>query len=188
MLLFKFCVLRLRSSSFLTALWTTLRSGGGRSLPCWKAHGGWRLCVEVCRTRSTRPPSRSVRAELNLTSLSVRSINSRFDQRILSNETHRIDLTKYKVNVPQPPAVSPFLRQPLSPSSQRRLKQLTDKHGSGKIYQMMASVVGSRDLDLNLTKGELVAVISEADSRGDRRRWLVDAGGKNQRPSAGETA
>lgn len=79
-----------------------------------------------------------------------------------------------------------FLRQPLSPSSQRRLKQLTDKHGSGKIYQIMASVVGSRDLDLNLTKGELVAVISEADSRGDRRRWLVDAGGKNQRPSTGK--
>ncbi|XP_051810307.1 rho guanine nucleotide exchange factor 37 [Acanthochromis polyacanthus] len=68
--------------------------------------------------------------------------------------------------------------QPLSPSSQRRLKQLTDKHGSGKIYQVMTTVVGSRDLDLNLVKGELVAVISEADTRGDKRRWLVDAGGR----------
>ncbi|XP_070693154.1 rho guanine nucleotide exchange factor 37 [Pempheris klunzingeri] len=68
--------------------------------------------------------------------------------------------------------------QPLSPSSQRRLKQLTDKHGSGKIYQVMGTVVGSRDLDLNLAKGELVAIISEADSRGDKRRWLVDAGGR----------
>ncbi|KAM9357350.1 rho guanine nucleotide exchange factor 37 [Symphorus nematophorus] len=68
--------------------------------------------------------------------------------------------------------------QPLSPSSQRRLKQLTDKHGSGKIYQVTGTVVGSRDLDLNLAKGELVAVVSEADSRGDRRRWLVDAGGR----------
>ncbi|KAL3972589.1 hypothetical protein ACER0C_023796 [Sarotherodon galilaeus] len=68
--------------------------------------------------------------------------------------------------------------QPLSPSSQCRLKQLTDKHGSGKIFQVMSTVVGTRDVDLNLTKGELVAVISEADSRGDRRRWLVDAGGK----------
>ncbi|XP_070769777.1 rho guanine nucleotide exchange factor 37 [Enoplosus armatus] len=68
--------------------------------------------------------------------------------------------------------------QPLSPSSQRRLKQLTDKHGSGKIYQVMGAVVGSRDLDLNLAKGELVAIISEADSRGDKRRWLVDAGGR----------
>ncbi|XP_027133547.1 rho guanine nucleotide exchange factor 37 [Larimichthys crocea] len=68
--------------------------------------------------------------------------------------------------------------QPLSPSSQRRLKQLTGKHGSGKIYQVMGAVVGSRDLDLNLAKGELVAVISEADTRGDKRRWLVDAGGR----------
>lgn len=67
--------------------------------------------------------------------------------------------------------------QPLSPSSQRRLKQLTDKHGSGKIYQVTGAVVGSRDLDLSLAKGELVAIVSEADSRGDKRRWLVDAGG-----------
>ncbi|XP_034399475.1 rho guanine nucleotide exchange factor 37 isoform X2 [Cyclopterus lumpus] len=67
--------------------------------------------------------------------------------------------------------------QPLSPSSRRRLKQLTDKHGSGKIYQVVGSVVGSRDLDLNLARGELVAIISEADTRGDKRRWLVDAGG-----------
>nr|XP_046262374.1 rho guanine nucleotide exchange factor 37 isoform X5 [Scatophagus argus] len=68
--------------------------------------------------------------------------------------------------------------QPLSPSSQRRLKQLTEKHGSAKIYQVVGTVVGSRDLDLNLAKGELVAIVSEADSRGDKRRWLVDAGGR----------
>ena len=74
--------------------------------------------------------------------------------------------------------------QPLSPSSQHRLRQLTEKHGSGKIYQVMGAVVGSRDLDLTLAKGELVAIISEADSRGDKRRWLVDAGGKNHRWSA----
>lgn len=72
--------------------------------------------------------------------------------------------------------------QPLSPSSQRRLKQLTDKHGSGQIYQVMGTVVASRDLDLNLAKGELVAILSEADTRGDRRRWLVDAGGKKLLP------
>ncbi|XP_020493165.1 rho guanine nucleotide exchange factor 37 [Labrus bergylta] len=68
--------------------------------------------------------------------------------------------------------------QPQSPSFQRRLKQLMDKHGSGKIYQVVGTVVGSRDLDLNLAKGELVAIISEADTRGDKRRWLVDAGGR----------
>ncbi|KAM8909618.1 rho guanine nucleotide exchange factor 37 [Spinachia spinachia] len=68
--------------------------------------------------------------------------------------------------------------QPLSPSSQRRLKLLMDKHGSGKIYQVMETVVGGRDLDLNLARGELVAIISEVDTRGDKRRWLVDAGGR----------
>lgn len=86
-------------------------------------------------------------------------------------------LLKY---VPVPQHLLSFLLQPLSPTSQRRLKQLTDKHGSAKIYQMMSAAVGSRDLDLSLGKGELVAVVSEADSRGDRRRWLVDAGGENQ--------
>lgn len=68
--------------------------------------------------------------------------------------------------------------QPLSPGSQRRLKVLTDKHGSGKIYQLTGHVVGTRDLDLSLNRGELVAIISEMDTRGDKRRWLVYAGGK----------
>ncbi|XP_064184107.1 rho guanine nucleotide exchange factor 37 [Anguilla rostrata] len=67
--------------------------------------------------------------------------------------------------------------QPLSPASQKRLKSLTEKHGSGKIYQLSSHVAGSRDLDLSLQRGELVAVLSEMDTRGDRRRWLVDAGG-----------
>ncbi|XP_007246472.2 rho guanine nucleotide exchange factor 37 [Astyanax mexicanus] len=61
--------------------------------------------------------------------------------------------------------------------SEKRLKLLTDKHSSDKIYQLTGPVVATRDLDLTLNKGELVAVISEMDTRGDRRRWLVDAGG-----------
>ncbi|KAL0973992.1 hypothetical protein UPYG_G00213990 [Umbra pygmaea] len=67
--------------------------------------------------------------------------------------------------------------KPLSPGSQRRLKVLTDKHGFEKIYHLTGPVVGFRELDLSLNKGDLVAVISEMDTRGDRRRWLVDAGG-----------
>ncbi|XP_077434860.1 rho guanine nucleotide exchange factor 37 isoform X1 [Vanacampus margaritifer] len=67
--------------------------------------------------------------------------------------------------------------QPLNSSSHQRLQLLTIKHSSDKIYQVVSAVVGSRDLDLNLAKGELVAVISQADTRGDQRRWLVDAGG-----------
>lgn len=40
--------------------------------------------------------------------------------------------------------------------------------------------MAGRDLDLHLAKGELVAVLGEADTRGDRRRWLVDAGGARE--------
>uniref|UniRef100_A0A8C2FKS5 Rho guanine nucleotide exchange factor (GEF) 37 n=1 Tax=Cyprinus carpio TaxID=7962 RepID=A0A8C2FKS5_CYPCA len=67
--------------------------------------------------------------------------------------------------------------QALNPMCERRLKALTAKHGSEKIYQLTGPVVGTRDLDLTLNKGELVAVVSEMDTRGDCRRWLVDAGG-----------
>ncbi|XP_023650760.1 rho guanine nucleotide exchange factor 37 isoform X1 [Paramormyrops kingsleyae] len=67
--------------------------------------------------------------------------------------------------------------QPLSPTSQRRLKILTDKFGPSKIYQLTGHVTGGRELDLTLQRGELVALMTEMDTRGDRRRWLVDAGG-----------
>lgn len=67
--------------------------------------------------------------------------------------------------------------QALNTVCEQRLKALTAKHGSEKIFQLTGPVVGTRDLDLTLNKGELVAVISEMDTRGDRRRWLVDAGG-----------
>ncbi|KAL2089228.1 hypothetical protein ACEWY4_016127 [Coilia grayii] len=70
-----------------------------------------------------------------------------------------------------------FIVQPLSSLAQKRLKALTDRHGLDKIYQLTGPVVGARDLDLTLSKGELVAVVSQMDTRGDRRRWLVDAGG-----------
>ncbi|KAM9741995.1 rho guanine nucleotide exchange factor 37 [Menidia menidia] len=68
--------------------------------------------------------------------------------------------------------------QPLSPSSRRRLQQLSERHGPGRLFQVAGSVAGGRELDLSLTRGELVAVLSQADTRGDRRRWLVDAGGR----------
>ncbi|XP_028816658.1 rho guanine nucleotide exchange factor 37 isoform X1 [Denticeps clupeoides] len=67
--------------------------------------------------------------------------------------------------------------QPLATQDQKRLRALMDKHGSEKLYQLTGPVVGTRDLDLTLSKGELVAVLNEMDTRGDRRRWLVDAGG-----------
>lgn len=51
---------------------------------------------------------------------------------------------------------------------------------------MTGAVAAGRDLDLSLSRGELVAVLSEADTRGDRRRWLVDAGGETAAPSEPE--
>ncbi|KAG7277932.1 hypothetical protein CRUP_022102 [Coryphaenoides rupestris] len=48
---------------------------------------------------------------------------------------------------------------------------------SSPIVQVTGAVVGTRDLDLSLGRGELVAIVSPADSRGDKKRWLVDAGG-----------
>ncbi|XP_076877954.1 rho guanine nucleotide exchange factor 37 [Brachyhypopomus gauderio] len=67
--------------------------------------------------------------------------------------------------------------QALGAEAEKRLKVLVDKHGQEKIYQLTGPVVATRDLDLNLNRGELVAVLTEMDTRGDRRRWLVDAGG-----------
>ncbi|XP_060784026.1 rho guanine nucleotide exchange factor 37 [Neoarius graeffei] len=67
--------------------------------------------------------------------------------------------------------------QPAIAVSEKRLKDLIGRHGTKKLYQLTGPVVATRDLDLTLNTGELVAVISEMDTRGDRRRWLVDAGG-----------
>ncbi|MCJ8734238.1 hypothetical protein PDJAM_G00233020 [Pangasius djambal] len=67
--------------------------------------------------------------------------------------------------------------QPVAAVSEKRLKELIDRYGTEKLYQLTGPVVATRDLDLTLNKGELVAVISEMDTRGDRRRWLVDTGG-----------
>lgn len=75
-------------------------------------------------------------------------------------------------------ALSAPLVTPVNPCWSLRLQTLSQKHPRERIFEVTAAVVGSRDLDLALIKGELVAVVSERDSRGDRRRWLVDAGGK----------
>ncbi|XP_072296123.1 rho guanine nucleotide exchange factor 37 [Eucyclogobius newberryi] len=75
-------------------------------------------------------------------------------------------------------ALSAPVVMPVNPCWALRYRQLCQKHPRERIFEATAGAVGSRDLDLSLIKGELVAVVSERDSRGDRRRWLVDAGGK----------
>ncbi|XP_026859372.2 rho guanine nucleotide exchange factor 37 [Electrophorus electricus] len=71
---------------------------------------------------------------------------------------------------------APIVQAP-GAEAEKRLKALVGRHGQEKIYQLTRPVVATRDLDLSLNKGELVAVLSQMDTRGDRRRWLVDAGG-----------
>ncbi|KAJ0002506.1 hypothetical protein NQD34_007655 [Periophthalmus magnuspinnatus] len=76
-------------------------------------------------------------------------------------------------------ALSAPVSMPVHPCWALRYHQLCQKHPQERIFEATCGVVGSRDLDLSLIKGELVAVVSERDSKkGDRRRWLVDAGGK----------
>ncbi|XP_055015134.1 rho guanine nucleotide exchange factor 37 isoform X2 [Boleophthalmus pectinirostris] len=73
-------------------------------------------------------------------------------------------------------ALSAPVTMPVHPCWALRYHQLCQKHPRERIFEVTCGVVGSRDLDLSLIKGELVAVVSERDSKGDRRRWLVDAG------------
>ncbi|KAK7922366.1 hypothetical protein WMY93_009268 [Mugilogobius chulae] len=75
-------------------------------------------------------------------------------------------------------ALSAPVVMPVNPCWALRYQQLRQKHSPDRIYEVTSGAVGSRELDLSLIKGELVAVVSERDSKGDRRRWLVDAGGK----------
>ncbi|MGH0165612.1 UNVERIFIED_CONTAM: hypothetical protein FKN15_049251 [Acipenser sinensis] len=79
-----------------------------------------------------------------------------------------------------------YLQQPLSPSSQQRLRALSLKYRPEQIYQVSSNVGGSRELDLTLPRGELVGVLQEMDTRGDQHRWLVEAGGRRGYVPAGK--
>ncbi|XP_039339139.1 rho guanine nucleotide exchange factor 37 isoform X4 [Mauremys reevesii] len=67
--------------------------------------------------------------------------------------------------------------QPLSPAEERRVLSLVSKHGPEKLYQVTSNISGSRDLDLTLQRGQIVALLHEMDTKGNTNRWLVDAGG-----------
>uniref|UniRef100_H3AMS2 Rho guanine nucleotide exchange factor 37 n=1 Tax=Latimeria chalumnae TaxID=7897 RepID=H3AMS2_LATCH len=67
--------------------------------------------------------------------------------------------------------------QPLSPFGKTKLQSLVEKHGPNKIFQVTCNIIGSKDLDLTLQKGEFVAVLQNTDIKGNKQRWLVDAGG-----------
>ncbi|XP_067422878.1 rho guanine nucleotide exchange factor 37 isoform X2 [Emydura macquarii macquarii] len=67
--------------------------------------------------------------------------------------------------------------QPLSPAEERRVLSLVNKHGPDKLYQVTSNISGSKDLDLTLQRGQIVALLHGMDTKGNTNRWLVDAGG-----------
>ncbi|KFP42522.1 Rho guanine nucleotide exchange factor 37, partial [Chlamydotis macqueenii] len=67
--------------------------------------------------------------------------------------------------------------QPLNPAEERKVLSLVSKHGPDKLYQVTSNISGSKDLDLTLQRGQIVALLQSADTKGNMSRWLVDAGG-----------
>ncbi|KFW06735.1 Rho guanine nucleotide exchange factor 37, partial [Eurypyga helias] len=67
--------------------------------------------------------------------------------------------------------------QPLNPAEERKVVSLVSKHGPDKLYQVTSNVSGSKDLDLTLQRGQIVALLQSVDTKGNTSRWLVDAGG-----------
>ncbi|XP_029439402.1 rho guanine nucleotide exchange factor 37 isoform X2 [Rhinatrema bivittatum] len=67
--------------------------------------------------------------------------------------------------------------QPLSPMAKRQVTSLVKKYGPEKMYQVTSNVGGSKDLDLTLQRGQVVALLHDTDTKGNRNRWLVDTGG-----------
>ncbi|XP_015268128.1 PREDICTED: rho guanine nucleotide exchange factor 37 isoform X2 [Gekko japonicus] len=67
--------------------------------------------------------------------------------------------------------------QPLSPAEERRVLLLVNKHGLDKLYQVTSNISGSKDMDLTLQRGQIVALLHDVDTKGNSNRWLVDAGG-----------
>uniref|UniRef100_A0A8B9FCC4 Rho guanine nucleotide exchange factor 37 n=1 Tax=Amazona collaria TaxID=241587 RepID=A0A8B9FCC4_9PSIT len=73
--------------------------------------------------------------------------------------------------------------QPLNPAEERKVLSLMSKHGPDKLYQVTSNISGSRDLDLTLQRGQVVALLQSVDTKGNTNRWLVDAGGTGQKPN-----
>ncbi|XP_054833716.1 rho guanine nucleotide exchange factor 37 [Eublepharis macularius] len=67
--------------------------------------------------------------------------------------------------------------QPLSPAEERRVLLLVNKHGPDKLFQVTSNISGSKDMDLTLQRGQIVALLHDMDTKGNSNRWLVDAGG-----------
>ncbi|KAJ7316294.1 hypothetical protein JRQ81_002456 [Phrynocephalus forsythii] len=78
---------------------------------------------------------------------------------------------KFEMVMPSP------LVQPLAPAEERKVLLLVNKHGADKLYQVTSNVSGSKEMDLTLQRGQIVALLHDKDTKGNPNRWLVDAGG-----------
>ncbi|XP_056430722.1 rho guanine nucleotide exchange factor 37 [Hyla sarda] len=63
------------------------------------------------------------------------------------------------------------------PIIERQVQQLLKQYSPQKLYQVMSAVKSTREMELTLRRGEVVAVIQFADTKGSQTRWLVDTGG-----------
>ncbi|XP_078267693.1 rho guanine nucleotide exchange factor 37 isoform X2 [Rhinoraja longicauda] len=66
-----------------------------------------------------------------------------------------------------------IIEQPLN---QEKLNVLLKKYKPSKIYHVTSNISGSKDLDLTLQSGDLVAILQITDTKGNSNRWLVDSG------------
>ncbi|XP_019361992.1 PREDICTED: rho guanine nucleotide exchange factor 37 isoform X2 [Gavialis gangeticus] len=76
--------------------------------------------------------------------------------------------------------------QSLSPEEEQRVLSLVSKHSPDKLYQVISNISGSKDLDLTLQRGQIVALLHGMDTKGNTNRWLVDAGGPRGYVPAGK--
>lgn len=63
-----------------------------------------------------------------------------------------------------------------TPATERQIQQLLQRYKAEKLYQVVSSFASSREMEISLSRGDVVAVIQLADTRGNRNRWLVDTG------------
>uniref|UniRef100_UPI00398F3797 rho guanine nucleotide exchange factor 37 n=1 Tax=Pristiophorus japonicus TaxID=55135 RepID=UPI00398F3797 len=63
------------------------------------------------------------------------------------------------------------------PYNEDKLEVLLKKYSLNKIYQVTSNTFGNKELDLTLHRGDLVAVLQFADTKGNTSRWLVDSEG-----------
>lgn len=96
---------------------------------------------------------------------------------ILQKGEHRYieGLSLLPVSSSAPVSLAPH--QPLNPAEERKVLSLVSKHGPDKLYQVTSNISGSKDLDLTLQRGQIVALLQSVDTKGNKSRWLVDAGG-----------